>query len=116
MVRAMTMLPAFSLVIPVFNEADRIGRTLREMLEYLHGASPESEVIVVNDGSTDATSEVVREVLEAETKIETRLLEKSPNRGKGATVRRWSARSAKTDRLVFRRGFVHAPRGNTEAD
>ena len=83
----MTMLPAFSLVIPAFNEADRIGQTLRDVLEYLHKASPESEVIVVNDGSSDATSEVTRKVFGAENKIMTRLLENSPNRGKGAAVR-----------------------------
>jgi glycosyltransferase involved in cell wall biosynthesis len=83
----MTMLPAFSLVIPAFNEADRIGQTLRDVLEYLHKASPESEVIVVNDGSSDATSEVARKVFGTENKIMTRLLENSPNRGKGAAVR-----------------------------
>lgn len=81
------MLPAFSLVIPAFNEAERIGETLREVLDYLHRTSPESEVIVVNDGSTDATGVVVRGVFAAEKEIETRLLENSPNRGKGAAVR-----------------------------
>ena len=81
------MLPPMSLVIPAFNEADRIGQTLRDVLGYLHGASPESELIVVNDGSTDATSDVVRKVFETENKIGTRLLENFPNRGKGAAVR-----------------------------
>jgi len=78
---------AFSLVVPAFNEADRIGRTLPEMLDYLRTASPDSELIVVNDGSTDATSQIVRKVFAAENKIETRLIENSPNRGKGAAVR-----------------------------
>ena len=80
-------LPPFSLVIPAFNEADRIGQTLRDSLDYLQTVSPESELIVVSDGSTDATSNVVREVFAAQDKIETRLLENSPNRGKGAAVR-----------------------------
>src|SRR5438046_408643 len=82
----MTMLPAFSAVIPAFNEASRIDETLRLTLDYLRNASPESELIVVNDGSTDATSLIAREALEA-AKIETRLLENFPNRGKGAAVR-----------------------------
>src|SRR5436305_7310256 len=82
----MTMLPAFSAVIPAFNEASRIDETLRLTLDYLRNASPESELIVVNDGSTDATSLIARKVLET-TKIETRLLENFPNRGKGAAVR-----------------------------
>jgi glycosyltransferase involved in cell wall biosynthesis len=81
------MLPAFSLVIPAFNEADRIAKTLREVVGYLENTSPDSEVIVVNDGSTDATSSVVRDVFAASSPVTTRLLEHSPNRGKGAAVR-----------------------------
>jgi dolichyl-phosphate beta-glucosyltransferase len=81
------MLPAFSLVIPAFNEAERIGQTLRDALGYLERTSPQSELIVVNDGSTDATSEIVRDVFAARTNSNARLLEHSPNRGKGAAVR-----------------------------
>jgi glycosyltransferase involved in cell wall biosynthesis len=81
------MLPAFSLVIPAFNEAERIGQSLRTALDYLATTSPESELIVVNDGSTDATSAVVREVFAGPNAIRTRLIEHSPNRGKGAAVR-----------------------------
>jgi dolichyl-phosphate beta-glucosyltransferase len=83
----MTMLPPFSVVIPAFNEAGRIGGSLRVILDYLGQVSPESEVIVVNDGSTDATSEIVREKFSAAGTIATRLIEHSPNRGKGAAVR-----------------------------
>ena len=81
------MLPAFSLVIPAFNEAERIGQTLRNALGYLATASVGSEIIVVNDGSTDATSEVVRQVFAESSSVATRLLEHMPNRGKGAAVR-----------------------------
>jgi glycosyltransferase involved in cell wall biosynthesis len=81
------MLPAFSLVIPAFNEADRIGKTLRECLRYLETTSPESEVIVINDGSTDATPEVVTQVLAEPTRIAAYCLNHFPNRGKGAAVR-----------------------------
>jgi glycosyltransferase involved in cell wall biosynthesis len=81
------MLPAFSLVVPAFNEADRIGDTLRDALRYLETTSPSSELIVVNDGSTDSTSAVVRDVFAEPGLIATRLLEHSPNRGKGAAVR-----------------------------
>ncbi len=81
------MLPAFSVVIPCFNEAARIGQTVHATLDYLNTASPESELIVVNDGSTDATSTIARNAL-APAKIEGRLLENFPNRGKGAAVRK----------------------------
>jgi dolichyl-phosphate beta-glucosyltransferase len=80
------MLPAFAIVIPCFNEATRIANTLRQTLDYLRAVSPDSELIVVNDGSTDATSKITREVFSG-TEIATRLLENFPNRGKGAAVR-----------------------------
>ena len=83
----MISLPPFTLVIPAFNEADRIAKTLRDALHYLETTSPDSELIVVNDGSTDATSEVVREVFAKPVGVAARLLEHSPNRGKGAAVR-----------------------------
>src|ERR1700738_1662304 len=81
------MLPPFSVVIPCFNEAARVGQTVRATLDYLNNVSPESELIVVNDGSTDSTSTIARGALGA-TKIEASLLENFPNRGKGAAVRR----------------------------
>ena len=80
------MLPPFSIVIPAFNEESRIAKTLRLTLNYLGNVSPESELIVVNDGSTDATATVTRDVF-SEAKIAIRLLEDFPNRGKGAAVR-----------------------------
>ena len=82
----LVMVPSFSVVIPVFNEESRIAHTLRLTLDYLHDVSPESELIVVNDGSTDATATITRDVF-SETTIATRLLANFPNRGKGAAVR-----------------------------
>jgi dolichyl-phosphate beta-glucosyltransferase len=81
------MLPPFSAVIPCFNEAARIGITIRATLGYLEKNSPQSELLIVNDGSTDETSTIAREAL-GEAPIETHLLENSPNCGKGAAVRK----------------------------
>src|SRR6476619_6074479 len=80
------MLPAFSVVIPCFNEEARVGQTLLLTLDYLAANAPESELIVVNDGSTDGTGAIARERLKS-AQIATRLLENFPNRGKGAAVR-----------------------------
>src|ERR1700747_808538 len=79
------MLPAFSIVIPCFNEEVRIGQTLRLTLDYLAANAPESELIGVNDGSTDETGAVAHERLKS-AQVATRLLENFPNRGKGAAV------------------------------
>jgi dolichyl-phosphate beta-glucosyltransferase len=81
------MLPGISVVIPAFNEANRIGQTLRTTIDYLRSNSPESELIVVNDGSTDGTSDVVRNVFAEETALPVLLLDHAVNRGKGAVVR-----------------------------
>jgi dolichyl-phosphate beta-glucosyltransferase len=94
------MLPAFSIVIPCFNEAGRIGDTIGATLDYLLRVSPESELIVVNDGSTDETSTIARQAL-AGAKIETRLLENFPNRGKGAAVRTGLLAAQKSIGLFF---------------
>ncbi len=81
------MLAPISAVIPAFNEAVRIGDTLSVTIAYLEKESPTSEVIVVNDGSTDSTGEVIRKVLAVPSSVAVRLLENFPNRGKGAAVR-----------------------------
>jgi dolichyl-phosphate beta-glucosyltransferase len=96
----MSPLPPFSVVIPAFNEGARIAETLQLTLDYLVGAAPESELIVVNDGSTDATSTIAQNVL-AHARIEARLLENFPNRGKGAAVRRGLLDAQKPIALFF---------------
>jgi glycosyltransferase involved in cell wall biosynthesis len=81
------MLPPFSAVLPAFNEAVRIGDTLLATMAYLQKVSPQSEIIVVNDGSTDSTGDVIRQVFAEHTFRSARLLENFPNHGKGAAVR-----------------------------
>ena len=94
------MLPPFTVTIPCFNEASRIGGTVRATLDYLAAESPEAELIVVNDGSTDATASIVREAL-AGSRIQNRLLENFPNRGKGAAVRNGLLAATKPIGLFF---------------
>src|SRR5437660_3030371 len=94
------MLPPFSVAIPCFDEAARIGDTVRATLDYLSAESPDAELIVVNDGSTDATPTIVREALRG-ARVQTRLLENFPIRGKGAAVRSGLLAAAKPIGLFF---------------
>lgn len=77
--------PEYSIVIPAFNESARIPATLRSVVECIRARGWKAEVIVVNDGSTDATAEVVRAF--AQTVPQVRLIENPGNRGKGYSVR-----------------------------
>ncbi len=77
--------PAYSIVIPAYNEGARLGATLERVLAYVHTQGWDSEVIVVNDGSCDNTADIVRSF---EKKAPTlRLVENPGNRGKGYSVR-----------------------------
>ena len=75
-----------SIVIPAYNEALRIGRTLERIDEYLKEYEPFYEIIVVDDGSHDDTEKVVRETAKKHTA--TVLLQNGMNKGKGHSVKR----------------------------
>jgi len=77
--------PMYSIVIPVFNESTRVLAALVSVVGCIRARRWDAEVLIVNDGSTDSTAEVVRAY--AQTAPEVRLLENPGNRGKGYSVR-----------------------------
>ena len=77
--------PRLSVVIPTYNEAARIGRTIPALLTYLHGLGYTHEFLIVDDGSTDGTPGMARQLLSGEPRA--RVLEEPRNRGKGHAVR-----------------------------
>jgi glycosyltransferase involved in cell wall biosynthesis len=84
--------PAYSIVIPAYNESTRIGATLQRVLAYVEQQGWDAEIIVVNDGSQDDTAEVVRSYSQKDSRL--RLLENPRNRGKGYSVRNGMLHSA----------------------
>lgn len=70
-----------SIVIPAYNEEKRIGETLKRNLNYLKSKRYDFEVIVVNDGSSDKTSEIVKRFKNV------RLISYDTNQGKGHAVK-----------------------------
>jgi len=76
--------PALSIVIPAYNEAERLPPTLARVREYLGGQGIDYEVVVADDGSTDATVARARETGGPGVVV----LTGGPNRGKGHAARR----------------------------
>jgi dolichyl-phosphate beta-glucosyltransferase len=75
--------PDLSLIVPAYNEERRLPASLTTILEYLDGRPFSAEVLVVDDGSSDATTAVA----EAPGDGRVRVVRNPGNRGKGYTVR-----------------------------
>lgn len=78
--------PFVSVVVPAYQEEERIGDCLERLTGWLADGRFDYEVVVVDDGSTDRTAATVRSWVEQDRRI--RLESYSPNRGKGFAVRR----------------------------
>jgi dolichyl-phosphate beta-glucosyltransferase len=75
-----------SVIIPAYNEVDRLPAFLNEALDYLDAQFPGLyEIIVVDDGSVDDTAMVVEKLMDARPCIH--LIRHQINQGKGAAVR-----------------------------
>ncbi|AFL87258.1 glycosyl transferase [Terriglobus roseus DSM 18391] len=74
-----------SIIIPAYNERERIGQTLERILECVERRKWNAEVLVVDDGSTDGTLEIVDGFMERDSRVN--LLRNPSNRGKGYSVR-----------------------------
>ena len=76
-----------SVVIPVYNEAKRIHKTLKGVIDYLQGKNFPYEVLIVNDGSKDNTVEVVQDFFKEGKFDSFSVLDFKENRGKGFAVK-----------------------------
>jgi glycosyltransferase involved in cell wall biosynthesis len=73
-----------SILMPVYNERERVERAIAEVLDTQ--LPTEFELIVVDDGSTDGTRDILRELIGTHSAAHVRLFEHPENRGKGAAV------------------------------
>lgn len=80
------MQPELSVIIPTYNESKNIQKTLMDVSTYLSEKQIPSEIIVVDDGSSDDTVTIVKHFQKQG--IPLRLIESRPNRGKGYVVKR----------------------------
>lgn len=96
----------YSIILPAYNESARIAATLDKILAHAAERGWKVEVIVVDDGSNDATADIVREYSGKHPVM--RLLENPGNRGKGYSVRNGMLH-AKGEILLFSDADLSSP-------
>lgn len=89
-----------SIVIPAFDERERLPVTLARLAEHLGSSARDIELLVVDDGSRDGTAEAA-ERAGAEGGLDLRCLRHEPNRGKGYAVRRGALAATRAAVLVM---------------
>jgi len=96
------MKPYISLIIPTYNEEDRLGNSLKIAISYLYTTHYLFEIIVSDDGSTDKTIEIAKQFPEVNAIVAKR------NLGKGAAVKR-GILAAEGDIRVFSDADLSTP-------
>jgi dolichyl-phosphate beta-glucosyltransferase len=99
--------PSISIVIPAYNEGERLGPTLDRVLSFVLQTGREAEIIVVDDGSVDRTADIVRDYAHQSPGI-IHLLQNPGNRGKGYSVRNGMLNS-NGDILLFTDADLSSP-------
>jgi dolichyl-phosphate beta-glucosyltransferase len=103
------MSASLSVVIPAYNEAARLGNTLTAVVNYLRQSWPDAEVIVVDDGSTDHTASLAREVFDQNAAgLRTSVITYKSNLGKGRAVR-LGLLAARSDVALFSDADLSTP-------
>ena len=98
--------PDLSIVVPSYNEEARLPGTLERIALYIRAQRPNTEVIVVDDGSNDGTARVAETFKENIANL--RVLSNEVNRGKGYSVRRGSL-EARGEVVLFTDADLSAP-------
>jgi len=81
------MTPAISIIIPAYEEEDRLGESVRKILEYIEAEKLSAELIIVDDGSKDKTAETGEAVCAEFPDLQTKVIRYDENRGKGFAIK-----------------------------
>lgn len=87
-----------SIIVPAYNEADRIGSFLENLLNFSKINLKDYEIIFVNDGSTDDTENVINNFIKS--REDARLVGYCTNKGKGEAVK-FGVFNSKGEKIIF---------------
>lgn len=97
-----------SIVLPAYDEEERLGGTITKILTYLDANSINAELVIVDDGSADRTADVARETAAAFSDIPTNVIRYEKNRGKGFAVKT-GLQAARSDLALFSDADLSTP-------
>lgn len=98
---------SISIVVPIYNEEKRIRNTISEIIRYFKNRAIDYEIIVVDDGSSDKSLSIIREV-SGENNLAIHFLHNMKNMGKGFSVKR-GAMFARGDIVLFTDADLSVP-------
>ncbi|MCB1023144.1 MAG: glycosyltransferase family 2 protein [Acidobacteria bacterium] len=78
---------SLSIIVPAYNEEARLGDSVRSILAFIEDRKLDAELIIIDDGSTDATTEVAKKTCAEFPDSETSVIRYDDNRGKGFAVK-----------------------------
>ena len=76
-----------SIVVPAFDEQDRVGDSIRKILGFIESEKLDAELIVVDDGSGDNTAKIAEEACAETPGVQSKVIRYEQNRGKGFAIK-----------------------------
>ncbi|MBN2420932.1 glycosyltransferase [Candidatus Woesearchaeota archaeon] len=90
-----------SIIVPAYNEEKRSGKFIPFLLDFIKKHIPKTEIIIVNDGSTDSTAAVVNaHIKRLNAQKFAKVIGYSKNKGKGNAVA-FGVKAAKGEKILF---------------
>jgi len=102
------MKPEVSIVIPAYNENERLGEPLQKILRYVSDTKLNAELIIVDDGSSNATARIAEETFATMPAIPAQVIKYDKNRGKGFAVKT-GLQAANADVALFTDADLSTP-------
>jgi glycosyltransferase involved in cell wall biosynthesis/4-amino-4-deoxy-L-arabinose transferase-like glycosyltransferase len=102
-----------SVVVPVYNGEPFIARTIAELIEFAASRDEPTELVVVDDGSTDGTAEIIEETI-VDASIPVQFIRSPANEGKGAAIKRAMKAALGKYRVFLDADLAYSPRAISE--